>query len=285
MGKVNFFKVIEYYKELDHQREALLWLTNQLPQKVLNKVARIWNAESETVYSLDTYCKYYSATSNQKDAMVELNRHLAPYSQGFFKIWRNKKSNNILHQIVEKLEKENYHVFRRPDEVNIVYVESKEFKPDYFNDWVYLFTFNASEPKLLARYRCTTTPGRKYTINPFHRKGAAIIKPGQYTAWQLGTHIRADHPALVQTGGAVTVYRDSNKDYRRAGEKTESGYFGINIHHGWNMARVNGASAGCLVVQKKADHWKYLDIVKSDPRFKRDRKFIFTATILLEKDL
>lgn len=55
-------------------------------------------------------------------------------------------------------------------------------------------------------------------------KGMAMLKPGLWISYQFGNH--KTYPALIQTGGEVTVTRDGNPNY------DDTGYFGINIHKG-----------------------------------------------------
>lgn len=72
------------------------------------------------------------------------------------------------------------------------------------------------------------------------RQGIASIKPGNYL-YKIGIHGLSKPPAkrykaLVQAG-PVTVVRD--------GGKMETGYFGINIHHG----SIHGTSSlGCQTI-------------------------------------
>jgi hypothetical protein len=78
----------------------------------------------------------------------------------------------------------------------------------------------------------------------------------------------------------VRGHRDRNKDGFRTNDSIVEGLFGINQHHGWDMARVDRASAGCLVGQSVAGHERFMAIAKSDPRYIRDRNYIFWTTVL-----
>lgn len=66
----------------------------------------------------------------------------------------------------------------------------------------------------LKIYVITADPGLYYqNIKLLNPKGCAVLKPGQYiNCYQLGKHKKADHKALVQTGGKITVYRDNDRD-------------------------------------------------------------------------
>ena len=74
-------------------------------------------------------------------------------------------------------------------------------------------------------------------------KGMACLKAGLYRAHQFGKH--KGYEALIQTGGAVTVYRDGEPDY------PDTGYFGINIHRG---GQTTTSSEGCQTLPP--DQWQ-----------------------------
>ena len=96
---------------------------------------------------------------------------------------------------------------------------------------------------------------------------------------------RNNHEALVQTGGEVTVCRDLNKDGQRTGDKRQTGEFGINQHWGYDLPEVDKASAGCLVGQSKDGHRQFMALVKSDPRYQANRKYVFATAVLQESDV
>ena len=185
------------------------------------------------------------------------------------------------------------------DEWNIVYVRGcgVDGKPngnpgnDRFNDVRMILRVNkAFGPQIVKAWPCTVDPGHYYVSHRINTGGAAQIEPGQYRAWQVGMH-RGDHEALVQTGGPVTVRRDDNEDFTNAGDPLDTGYFGINAHGpgtalGDRVAETVGRySAGCLVVPSMKMQREFMDAVKQFPGYRANRKFIFTQTILTDKDL
>ena len=100
-------------------------------------------------------------------------------------------------------------------------------------------------------------------MNP---KGAARIAFNQYKAWSVGTHRASSpqgHEALVQTA-PVAVYRDLNKDFKRPGDRVDTGLFGINQHWGYDapMGDLGTTSAGCLVGRTKNGHRQFMALVK-----------------------
>src|SRR5690606_21938573 len=105
-----------------------------------------------------------------------------------------------------------------------------------------------------------------------------------HRVWRVGTHHagrRSGHEALVQTGGAVTVCRDANKDHLRNGDARRTGWFGINQHWGYDLPAddIRGASAGCLVGRTRQGHRAFMALLKRDPRYRADPSFIFATTI------
>jgi lysozyme family protein len=154
-----------------------------------------------------------------------------------------------------------------------------------WNDLRLLIRFEGGEPRIIGKWAATTEPGRYYIEHPLNPGGAARVEFGQYKAWQVGIH-RGDHEALIQTGGPVTVCRDTNRDgFRTVGDIRQTGDFGINQHWGYDLPEVDKASAGCLVGQSKLGHREFMALVKTDPRFQADRKFVFVSAILPEAEV
>jgi hypothetical protein len=200
-------------------------------------------------------------------------------------------ASDLAHLVVAAMERKGYQVDRGPGEVNIVYVEGMNIdgtpnadEANKWNDLRLLIRFEGGAPKIIGEWAATTEPGRYYTDHPVNPLGAARIEFGQYKAWQVGIH-HESHEALVQTGGEVTVCRDLNKDGQRDGDKKQTGEFGINQHWGYDLPEVEKASAGCLVGQSKDGHRQFMALVKSDPRFQANRKYVFAAAILPESDV
>lgn len=284
--ELDFITISKYYCSQSHQKQALLWLTNKFKLSDRKKIARVWNPESDTVYSFDTYAKWFSATDAQIKAVKMIDELSGDYVHGFYERWRNESSE--AEKIIQYMEDQGYEIARGAGEVNIIHIESKHFVPNVFNDTRMVITFDKQTPRIVGRWDCTTTPGDYYTKNPLNSKGAAILKPGQYKAWQVGYHKTPSHPALVQTGGKVTVLRDSNRDFKRAGEKEDEGYFGINIHStkpGYSGQWIGRFAAGCLVNRDWEEHIEFMNLVYADPRYKHNKRFKFNGTLILEEDL
>lgn len=195
-------------------------------------------------------------------------------------------------KIVASLQKKGYSIDKESDQINIIYIDGLNIdgtvnpnKPNQFNDVRMIIRYVNGKPTIAGAWEATTETGAKYTNNPINPKGAARIKHGQYSAWQVGIHRAGSpggHEALVQTGGQVVVYRDKNRDFSREGDEEDRGYFGINQHHGYNLSKddVKGASAGCLVGRTINGHKEFMNMVKSDPRYVQNSKHIFKTTVV-----
>lgn len=190
----------------------------------------------------------------------------------------------VQEKIIDYCKSKQYKLSEQDGTVNIIYIEGmnrdgsiNDDSPNIFND---LRTIFDSRLKCVAVWQGTTEPGRKYTLNPLNRKGAARIAFGQYYAWQVGWH--KNHEALAQTGGKVLIHRDANKDFIRTGDDTEWGYFGINQHWGYDLSTTNigAASAGCLVGRTRDGHREFMEIVKKDARYLNNEDYVFSSIIL-----
>jgi hypothetical protein len=189
---------------------------------------------------------------------------------------------------------EKYEVFTNPKEYNIVYIEGmgenwalNGDRANQFNDRRIVIEFNDGEPKIVDHWEATTEPGSYYTYNPMNPGGAARIKFGQYKAWALGYHGNADrHEALVQVA-PITVHRDFNQDFKRTGDKLDTGLFAINQHWGYDAPSndIKNASAGCLVGRRREGHREFMSIIKQDKRFRANNSYVFYTTVIPGDDL
>lgn len=137
--------------------------------------------------------------------------------------------------------------------------------------------------EVLLSCEATTEPGRYYTTNRMNPKGAARLALGQHQdAWCLGNH--KGQQALIQCN-SVKVYRDHNQDGYRAGDKVDTGIFGIDHHTtglpGSDLApkSIGRWSAGCCVGRYTKTHYeKFIPILKASGRQ------LFDATIIQATD-
>ena len=90
------------------------------------------------------------------------------------------------------------------------------------------------------------------------------------------------HEALVQVAD-ITVFRDANRYYKRGGDETDVGLFGVNQHWGYDLPRhdLGNSSAGCLVGRSTAGDREFMRLVKSDARYiASNGDYRFLTTIL-----
>lgn len=195
-------------------------------------------------------------------------------------------------RLVAAMKKHNYKLFTNPGETNIIYVkgmapegDKNDDAPNKFNDARFVVTFEDGKPVLAGAWQATVDPSRYWTEHRMNPKGAARVKPGQYTAWVNGKH--HDQDAWVQSGD-ITVYRDDNEDFSSAGDAEDtSDDFGINQHGGYDLPKndLGRSSAGCLVGRMMKGHREFMALTKADPRFKANKHFVVTAALLLASDV
>lgn len=207
--------------------------------------------------------------------------------------------NDLASKIIKYSLLKGYKIWDKPNELNIVYVEGMNtngtLNSDAPNQWndirtviEFVETAEGKKPKFcFGPVKATTEPGNTYTYRKLNPNGAFRIKFGQYIeAWQMGFHNwKPSHPALVQVG-RLCGHRDLNKDFSRSGDKVFCGSdFGVNQHHGGNAGVVGPWSAGCLVGQSVGQHNEFMRVLKLDTRYKANRKFRYSTTVIPGDDL
>ena len=193
-----------------------------------------------------------------------------------------------LDTLITSMKRKGYKVFEsdsKPFNLNIVGVRESNPTTNKFNDSISIFWKYENRWNYLE-FQSTTLSGLKYLETPMNPKGCAILVPNQYRGvWKLGSH-NGKYTALIQTGGKVEVYRDNDKDnkYDMLSNKTESGYFGINIHRASLGERetVDGYSAGCQVFQNSDEFDIFINLCKKSEKYFGNS---FSYTLLDEKDL
>lgn len=196
---------------------------------------------------------------------------------------------DLAKRIIEYMRSRKYLVFNGPQHVNIIYIEGMNADgtlnsdaPNQFNDRRLVLQTVNGIPQIIGNFEATTEPGSHYTYSPMNKAGAARIKFGQYTAWRVGIHGTSDrHEALIQVA-PVSVHRDFNKDFKRTGDRIDTGLFGINQHWGYDLDinNIRTASAGCLVGRTRSGHREFMSLIKQDVRYKKDPSHVFTTTII-----
>ncbi|WP_207515039.1 hypothetical protein [Longitalea luteola] len=157
----------------------------------------------------------------------------------------------------------NYVLFTRPFELNIVGVRANTTTPNRFDDQIHVFFQNPQGQTIHLSYEATTDPGTYWLRNPLNLQGTAILAQGQYRdCYQIGLH-RGQYAALVQKR-KVTVLRDYDRDalldFRNG--KPDTGMHGINIHKTSGSGKalhIDKNSAGCQVF---ADAKKFSEFMR-----------------------
>ena len=169
-------------------------------------------------------------------------------------------------------------------DVNIVGVRTMGSKlTNKFDDWMTL-TYKIGGEWQYHEWPCTTDPGTVYTqqrlLSPL---GVARLVPNQYRgAYAIGMH-QGKYQALVQRG-EVKVFRDANKDAVYDENKTETGFFGINIHRSSPTGistQIDGWSAGCQVFANIRDFTTFMTIMKKAEAVSKK----FTYTLISSSDV
>jgi hypothetical protein len=159
----------------------------------------------------------------------------------------------LLPKIKAILRDNNYELFSRPFELNIVGLRSKSTVANKFDDEMHVFYRIGALKWKYYIFKITTDPGTFWLNNPMQQKGTAILAEGQYkNAYQLGLH-RNKYLALVQRK-EMTIIRDYNRDAIldfNNGRRT-TGIDGINIHRANQVGTtklIGKNSAGCQVFE------------------------------------
>ena len=207
----------------------------------------------------------------------------------------DKNQTRLARRILRCMQAKGYWIARSPNAYNIVYVEGMNAdgraNADTFDHWndrrIVIRIKPGGKPEIVINHHATTEPGRFYTVNPLHPKGAARIAFGQYKAWVDGLH-QGEQPALVQRG-EVRVHRDLDQNGKRSkNDPIDVGdWFGINQHStspNVTPQLVGKYSAGCLVGQVYSEHLKFLNLVRKDFRYKQSKGYMFVTTVLAGDD-
>lgn len=202
----------------------------------------------------------------------------------------------LANKIVYFMKRQGYQVFEGERRYNIVYIEGMNLdgvpnanEPNQFNDLRLVIEVIHGKPRIVNQWEATTEPGIYYTEYPQDYDGAFRVKPGQYTAWEVGYHWGngwgTAHEGLIQVK-PISGYRDGRKVYQREG-KVYTGLYDISQHHGNDEPYddIGYYGAGCLVGRSIIGHEEFMDIVKNDIRYEQNPAFLFTTTVILADSL
>lgn len=147
----------------------------------------------------------------------------------------------------------NYVFDERKNAINLIGIRSSLNATNLWDDTLIVcYTDDTNRPCLKHYRNFTTDPGYYFLkTNILNPKGCAILVEGQYrNMWTIGLH--KGYKAFVQYG-QTAVYRDNNKDNILDENVIDRGYFGIDLHHGFNSYVIFNNSAGCQVLKDPKD--------------------------------
>ena len=157
-------------------------------------------------------------------------------------------------------------------DLNLIACRSPSRVSGLFDD-VFHVVYRMGDRYIQESYPCTTDAGLYWMQNPSRVEGTAILVAGQYRGvYKLDMHA-GRYLALCQRNGAVSVYRDNNRDdiLDHDPNTIQLGTnFGINIHRASAHStaesglteNVGRYSAGCIVIQDSGDFDRLIALAK-----------------------
>jgi len=191
-----------------------------------------------------------------------------------------------LNSIIFEAKSQGYSFDTRPYKLNIIGVRNpKNTSPEKFDDEIAYFYYDTNDNIIGKVVPATTSPSVYYLENPIASSGSAILKQGQYKdAYSIGLH-RGLYEAIVQTK-PVTVIRDADRNkYINFFAPTQTGTYGINIHHAsvkGNVSYIGQDSAGCQTFQNISD---FDDMMKMAKKSRDLYGNTFTYTLIDQKQV
>jgi len=172
----------------------------------------------------------------------------------------------------------------KPYNVNIFGVRCAT-DTNFFDDLLCVAYRDENLMQVVQIFQGTTDPGEYWLKHPMNKDGTAILCEGQYkSTYKIDKH-RGKYNALCQRLGSVKVYRDNDRDTKHDfdKEKTEIGYFGINIHKSNPYIKyVDKYSAGCQVFRLDSQFYVFMKIIEKSAKIYGNK---FTYTLLNKRDL
>lgn len=175
---------------------------------------------------------------------------------------------------------------------NIIYAEG--MNPDgtpnghtanFFDDTRFLVRRDSIErATIIGAWEATTRPGYFWTRHRMNPDGAFHIDLGYQEAWTMGTY--HDMQALLQAR-PIRGTRDANNAMDRSGFSALWADIGVHHHGGYDYPHddLGKSSAGCLVGRSMSGHQDFMDFLHADSRFKLNRNFLFSATVLTAQEV
>ena len=188
----------------------------------------------------------------------------------------------MLPVVLDRIKQLGFKVFTNGDyDLNIYGIRSSSRVPGSWDDRVGIVYKDNGQWRDQS-WQATTDPGLRYLKSPINVDGTAILLANeQYRGvYKIDLH-QGKYQALCQRNGDVKVYRDGNRDSHLDLETStiESGSFGINIHRAHpsrKIARIQGYSAGCQVIQDPVDFESFMSICRKQVELRGWETFTYT---------
>lgn len=163
-----------------------------------------------------------------------------------YALFRKSQKKDLL-KVIDRLKSKKYKIYE-DGRLNIIGVRNRNYKPNTFNDELWVFWKDGKEWDWTKYTNFTTLAGLYYLKNPMNAAGCALLAEGQYLdSYKIGLH-KGEYEALVQVK-PVRIYRDNNQNNSFDFVNMQTGNYGINIHRAStkDSQSVDKWSAGCQV--------------------------------------
>jgi len=171
------------------------------------------------------------------------------------------------------------------EEVNIFGIrDTEDIEQDIFNDYIGL-AINGE----VYLFEATCDPGVYWTKkHGVGNKGVAHICLGFHkNVYQVGSHKGKE--GMVQYGASIKIWRDKdNNFYFNEGDVIETGFFGVNIHRASivkDIIKIGRWSGGCQVIRKNIDINKFMKLIKSTNKYKKNKKARFSYMLFSKEEI
>jgi len=267
---IDLKNVCIYYESLPHQDEALEYLQMHVEDDVLEEFSKIWRNEIDV-----SEPRTPVSSIRKKEGGVYGADPLAEKIVNFYfnKGWRIKtpQRNGQYQVLICGLEGAH------PNGQYNISLNNDDHRLDNWNDTIVLLKVDYDNSvRTFGAFLGTTEPSIYWTTsNRANRGGAARVQINHLNKdiWVVGMHLGREE-ALCQWGKPISITRDSNKDFKRTGDKITTGHYGINFHSGGNSHKIGRWSAGCQVIKNVSEFRNCMSWIKNAEGYKYNKKFL-----------
>lgn len=210
------------------------------------------------------------------------------------------KSNPDIDKMIRYMKSKGYTVYTEKFKLNIVGFRNKDngSVSNVFDEYINVFYLNENNAWVNRSYKATTVPGFRPGSSTLPNK-VAVLQLGQYVEqYQIGYH----QNRTGKIGGAVDsngnlypehkclklattiVLRNTDSGNYNFSSPTQTGSFGINIHHAGDpqSEKTFNWSEGCQVFKQKAAHDEFMKLCEN--QVKQTGKTTFTYTLVKKSE-